>query len=218
MRLALFDLDNTLIAGDSDHAWGEFLIAIGAVDEATYRAENDRYLSAYTAGTLDIMDYLSFSLAPLARYPKAQLDEWHRRFMQDVITPLILPKAQALVAEHRARGDYVMVVTATNRFVTEPIAHAFNVDELIAIELEIRNGAYTGRVEGVPSFQGGKVTRLDAWLEQHPEITRDGIHFYSDSRNDLPLLERVDHPIAVDPDPVLEETARTRGWPIISLR
>lgn len=218
MRLALFDLDNTLIAGDSDHAWGEFLIAVDAVDETAYRSANDRFLRAYTNGTLDIMEYLSFSLAPLAQYPRAQLDAWHRQFMQDVIAPLILPRAQALIAEHRARGDYLMIVTATNRFVTEPIARALGVDDLIAIELETKDGAYTGKVAGTPSFQGGKVTRLEQWLDAHPDVSRDGIYFYSDSRNDLPLLEYVDHPFAVDPDPVLEETARVRGWPVISLR
>ena len=219
MRLALFDLDNTLIAGDSDYCWGEFLISIGAVDEKKHRAENDRYLQAYTAGTLDIDEYHAFCIAPLVNAPRAQLDAWHRQFMQEVIAPLMLPRAQALMAEHRARGDYLMIITATNRFVTEPIAAALNADELIAIDLETdAAGRYTGRISGVPSFQAGKVTRLEAWLDQHPDIERTGIHGYSDSHNDLPLLEYVDHPVAVDPDPTLADVARARGWPIISLR
>ena len=219
MRLALFDLDNTLIAGDSDYSWGEFLISIGAVDEKKHRAENDRYLRAYTTGELDVAEYQAFCVAPLAKASREQLDTWHRQFMREVIEPLMLPKAQALLAEHRARGDYLMIITATNRFVTEPIAEALGADELIAIDLETDDtGRYTGRISGVPSFQEGKVIRLEAWLEEHPEIERGGIYCYTDSHNDLPLLEYVDHPIAVDPDPTLADTARARGWPIISLR
>ncbi|ANF59727.1 HAD family hydrolase [Halotalea alkalilenta] len=218
MRLAIFDLDNTLISGDSDHAWGEYLIRVGAVDEERYRRANDEYLRSYEAGTLDIDDYLSFSLQPLAQHPRKLLEAWRRDFMAEVIEPMVLPKAEALLDHHREAGDFLMIITATNRFVTAPIAERFKVDELIAIEVEERDGAYTGRVAGVPSFQRGKVTRLEAWLAEHPEIEREGCWFYSDSRNDLPLLEQVDRPVAVDPDPMLKIEAERRGWTVMSLR
>ncbi|WP_025732560.1 HAD family hydrolase [Carnimonas nigrificans] len=218
MQLAIFDLDNTLIGGDSDHCWGEYLISIGAVDESAYREANDRYLAAYQAGTLDINEYLEFSLKPLADNSRAQVEQWRRDFMRDVVEKMVLTKAELLLNKHREAGDYLLIITATNRFVTAPIAERLGVDDLIAIELEERDGHYTGQLAGVPSFREGKITRLEQWLEQHPEITRDGAWFYSDSRNDLPLLERVDRPVAVDPDDVLAAEARSRGWPIISLR
>ncbi|MGJ8514154.1 putative phosphatase [Carnimonas sp. R-84981] len=218
MQLAIFDLDNTLIGDDSDHRWGEYLISIGAVEERAYRAANDRYLADYQAGTLDINEYLEFSLKPLADNPREQVEQWRRDFMRDVVEEIILPKAEALLKKHREAGDYLLIITATNRFVTAPIAERLGVDDLIAIELEEHDGHYTGQLAGIPSFREGKITRLEHWLTQHPEITRDGAWFYSDSRNDIPLLERVDRPVAVDPDDVLAAEARARDWPIISLR
>jgi len=219
VRLAIFDLDNTLIRGDSDHAWGDYLIEIGAVDPVAYKKANDEYLHAYENGTLDIHHYLEFSLQPLAKVSRQQLDTWHHDFMRSVIEPMILPKAEALLEQHRQAGDYLLIITATNRFVTGPIAERLRVDDLIAIEMEEdQDGQYTGRVEGIPSFREGKVVRLDAWLKEHPEITLEDACFYSDSQNDLPLLEKVDHPVAVDPDDQLRAEAEKRGWQILSLR
>ena len=217
MPLAIFDLDNTLLNGDSDHAFGEFLIRVGAVDAVDYREGNDRYYRLYQEGRLDIREYLAFALEPLARYPKEQLDLWHRQFMAEVITPMRLPQADALLAEHRSRGDFLLIITATNRFVTGPIAAALGVDALIATEPAFVGGRFTGEVEGTPCFREGKVERLEAWLKESG-LTLAGSWFYSDSHNDLPLLERVEHPVAVDPDAELANLAKNRGWPILSLR
>lgn len=217
MPLAIFDLDNTLLNGDSDHAFGEFLIRVGAVNAVAYREGNDRYYRLYQEGRLDIREYLAFALEPLARYPKEQLDLWHRQFMAEVITPMRLPKADALLAEHRSRGDFLLIITATNRFVTGPIAAALGVDALIATEPAFVGGRFTGEVEGTPCFREGKVKRLEAWLKESGH-TLAGSWFYSDSHNDLPLLERVEHPVAVDPDAELGNLAKNRGWPILSLR
>lgn len=220
MDLALFDLDNTLLAGDSDHAWAQFLIEQGVLDRATYESRNDEFFAQYKAGTLDIFEFLAFQLAPLARYPRAQLDAWHAQFMTTKIRPMITPAARQLVDEHRKRGSLCAIVTATNSFVTAPIAREFGVDNLIATEPEQRNGAFTGGVSGIPCFRDGKVTRLDAWLGelQRPLASFAASWFYSDSLNDLPLLERVTRPVAVDPDDTLRRTAGERGWPVISLR
>ncbi len=217
MSLAIFDLDNTLIARDSDHAWGEFLVEQGAVDANVYREANERYYQLYQSGELDIHEYLAFSLKPLSENSPEQLAAWHQQFMAAKIEPIILPRAEELLARHRARGDTLLIITATNRFITAPIADRLGVDELIAIEPEIVNGRYTGRVSGVPSFQAGKVTRLESWLAER-DHTLDGSTFYSDSINDLPLLERVDTAIAVDPDEQLRAAADARDWRIISLR
>ncbi|OHV09748.1 HAD family hydrolase [Kushneria phosphatilytica] len=217
MRLAIFDLDNTLLAGDSDHSWGEFLVEQGAVDAERYRRENDRFHEEYNNGTLDIDAYLRFALAPLAEHRPEQLNAWHKQFMASRIEPMILPRGEELLAEHRARGDHLLIITATNRFVTGPIAERLGVEDLIAIEPERIDGRYTGRVSGIPSFREGKITRLEQWLAETGH-SLEGAWFYSDSQNDLPLLERVDHPVAVDPDPVLETTARDRNWRIITLR
>ncbi|MBL4826689.1 MAG: HAD family hydrolase [Spongiibacteraceae bacterium] len=217
MGLSIFDLDNTLLGGDSDHAWGQFLVDKGAVDASLYQQANDRFYQQYLDGSLNINAFLEFALAPMAKYPKAQLDQWHRQFMDEVITPLRLPKADALLAKHRAQGDFLLIITATNEFVTEPIAHALGVDHLIATIPQFKNGAYTGKVEGTPTFQGGKVERLKQWLKTSGH-TLDNSYFYSDSINDLPLLRVVEHPIAVDPDQRLTEHAKQQGWPIISLR
>lgn len=217
MTLAIFDLDNTLLEGDSDHAWNDFLIEQGLVDRDHYQRENDRFRRAYEEGTLDIEAYLAFALAPLANHSMAQLENLHRQFMVNRIEPIILPRGEALLARHRHNGDRLLMITATNRFVTGPIAARLGIDELIAVEPEVVDGRYTGRVSGVPSFREGKVTRLEKWLADNGE-TLDDAWFYSDSRNDLPLLERVDNPVAVDPDPVLADRAQKRGWRIVSLR
>ena len=217
MALAIFDLDNTLLAGDSDHLWGVFLAEVGVVDRASYERENDYYFEQYKAGTLDIQAFLRFSLRPLAEHSPAQLARWHAQFMQQMIEPIILPAAEALVERHRQAGDTLMIVTATNAFVTAPIAARFGIDHLIATDPAMRNGHYTGEVAGTPSFREGKVERLETWLKEHRQALH-GSSFYSDSHNDLPLLERVDHPVAVDPDDTLLQHARTHQWPVISLR
>ncbi|MAT51946.1 MAG: HAD-IB family hydrolase [Porticoccaceae bacterium] len=217
MALAIFDLDNTLIAGDSDHGWGVFLADRGVVDGEQYREMNEKFYQDYQRGELDILDYLAFALQPLARLAREELVQLHREFMIQVIEPMWLPKAVQLVQKHREQGDQLMVITSTNRFIVEPICHKFGIHEVIATELEISEDRYTGRVAGIPAYREGKVTRLSAWLEAHQE-SLEGSTFYSDSINDQPLLERVDHPVAVDPDPALAELARARGWPEISLR
>ncbi|ABE59925.1 MULTISPECIES: histidinol-phosphatase [Chromohalobacter] len=217
MSLAIFDLDNTLLDLDSDHAWGEFLIEQGAVDATTYRDANERFYQQYQDGTLDIMAYLALALKPLAENTPEQLAAWHQQFMASKIEPHILTRGEELLARHRAKGDRLLIITATNRFITGPIAERLGVDDLIAVEPEIEAGHYTGRVVGTPSFREGKVERLDAWLAEE-DVTLDGAWFYSDSHNDLPLLERVDHPVAVDPDDALREAATQRGWRILSLR
>lgn len=217
MTLAIFDLDNTLLGGDSDHLWGQFLADQGLVDGAWYARENDRFYDEYKAGTLDIMEFLSFSLRPLAEHPREQLDRLHHQFMAERIHALSLPAAATLLAEHRAKGHLLMIITATNRFVTAPIAESLGVDVLLATDPEMIDGHYTGKVAGTPCFQQGKVERLRAWLaDNHHDL--DGSWFYSDSHNDLPLLEMVDNPVAVDPDDTLSNHAQLRGWPIITLR
>ncbi len=217
MSLALFDLDNTLIAGDSDHAWGEFLVNKQLVDADEYKQANDYYYKAYQAGNLDIHDYLTFSLRPLTQYSTQEMLAWREVFIKESILPLMLPKAAALLNQHREQGHQILIITATNRFITEPIAKLLGVEELIAVEPEFINGSYTGKVLGVPSFQEGKITRLNEWLANKDLSLKDS-WFYSDSHNDLPLLEIVDNPIAVDPDNTLRTRANQQGWPIISLR
>lgn len=217
LRLAIFDLDNTLLAGDSDHLWGEFLAARGIVDGDHYRRENDRFLEAYEAGTLDIHEFLRFSLRPLAEREPAELARLRAAFIEERIAPIVAPGTPALLGRHRDAGDHLMIITATNRFVTEPIARLLGVDTLVATEPEVRGGRYTGSVVGTPCFREGKVHCLEEWLAANG-AGLEGSTFYSDSRNDLPLLERVERPVAVDPDPILAETARARAWPVISLR
>jgi len=217
MNLVLFDLDNTLLAGDSDYEWGQFLIDAGVLERDEYEARNREFYDQYKAGTLDIHAFLAFALAPLARHTPAELDAWHARFMAERILPMIGESARALVARHRE--DLCAVVTATNAFVTAPIARAFGIPHLLATEPERVSGRYTGRVAGVPCFREGKVQRLEQWLAargQSLDAFSSSV-FYSDSANDLPLLEHVSHPVAVDPDDRLRETARARGWPVISL-
>ena len=217
MSLAIFDLDNTLLDGDSDYLWGRFLVGLGVVDEDWYESENQRFYDEYKAGTLDIMEFLNFSLQPLSQHETDTLTDWHARFMEEFIQPIILPKAKALVDRHRDAGDTLLIITATNRFVTAPIADAFGIDNLLATEPEQVNGRFTGRVEGIPCFREGKVKRLECWLDKTGGNLADS-YFYSDSHNDLPLLEMVSQPIAVDADETLYQHAETRGWDCISLR
>ncbi len=217
MSLAIFDLDNTLLSIDSDHAWGEFLLEQGVVDPIAYREANERFMADYNAGTLDMAAFLEMALKPLADNTPEQLSAWHQQFMVSKIEPSILPKAEELLARHRTKGDTLLIITATNRFITAPIAERLGVDHLIAVNPEVANGRYTGRVSGIPSYREGKVTRLNQWLEQQ-DISMDGAWFYSDSHNDLPLLEQVDHPVAVDPDDTLRKVAEERQWRIMSLR
>lgn len=217
MRLALFDLDNTLLGGDSDHAWGDYLCERGILDPIAYKNRNDEFYKDYLAGKLDLKAYLEFTLEILARTEMAQLDEWHRDFMRDCIEPIVLPQALALLQKHRDAGDKLVIITATNRFVTGPIAARLGVQTLLATECEMADGRYTGRSTDVPCFREGKVTRLNRWLEENG-FTLEDSYFYSDSMNDLPLLEQVTHAVAVNPDPNLRAEAEKRGWPVISLR
>ncbi len=218
-NLALFDLDNTLLPLDSDYEWGRFLGRIGAVDPQSYQQENDRFYREYVAGTMDIGEFLAFCLAPLAAHSQEQLDEWHRRFMQDVILPALHPQALALVARHRHQGHLCAIVTATNEFVTAPIAQAFGVEHLIATRIERRDGRITGRPEGIPTFREGKISRTEHWLQQlgHDLSSFERSWFYSDSANDLPLLSRVTDPVPTNPDARLSAIANERGWPVLKL-
>jgi HAD superfamily hydrolase (TIGR01490 family) len=217
VALAIFDLDNTLLGGDSDHAWGQFLVDNGIVDAQAYQQANDYFFQQYQQGGLDIHEFLAFSLKPLAQHSKQQLDQWHQQFMRETIAPIRLPKADALLQQHREQGDFLLIITATNLFVTAPSAASLGVDHILATVPEFINGAYTGKVEGTPCFQQGKVERLQEWLANSGQSLA-GSYFYSDSHNDLPLLEQVDHPIAVDADDILTQHANKHGWPTISLR
>ncbi len=217
MRLALFDLDNTLLGGDSDHAWGDYLCERGILDPIAYKQRNDAFYQDYLNGSLDMQAYLAFSMEILAASEPAQLDQWHREFMRDCIEPIILPRAEALLHQHREAGDQLVIITATNRFVTAPIARRLGVRVLLATECETQDGRYTGRSTDIPCFREGKVTRLARWMLENGFDLEDS-YFYSDSLNDVPLLEVVANPVAVDPDPKLRAEAERRGWPVISLR
>lgn len=217
MSLAIFDLDHTLLRGDSDHAWGEYLAEQGAVDPVAFRADNERYYAAYVAGTLDIHEFLEqHQLKPLAQHDRATLDRWHAGFMREKIAPLITQPARDLIARHRARGDTLMIITSTNRFITAPIAAVLGIPHLIATEPEERDGRFTGKVAGEPSYREGKVSRLREWIAVHGGSLDDS-WFYSDSHNDLPLLKLVTHPVAVNPDPELARYAQTHGWQVLRL-
>ncbi len=219
MNLVLFDLDNTLLAGDSDYAWGQFLIAKGAVDGNHYEARNQAFYEDYKAGRLDIDAFLAFALRPLATHSRAQLDAWHAEYMATHIQPMITQAARDLVNRHLDQADLVALITATNSFVTGPIAREFGIPHLIATDPEQIDGRFTGEVAGTPCFREGKVTRLEHFLEARgTRLDCLSSWFYSDSHNDLPLLEKVQHPIAVDPDPILNAHAQGKGWPVISLR
>jgi HAD superfamily hydrolase (TIGR01490 family) len=217
VSLAIFDLDNTLIADDSDYLWGQFLVDQGIVDKTYYEAANAKFYSDYKQGTLDITEFLHFSLKPLADNKPDDLYRWRSQFIETIIRPLLLKPAQQLIDKHRKRGDTLMVITATNRFVTEPIVKLYGIELLLATTPDFVDGRYTGTFAGIPCFQEGKVKLLEEWLEQSPE-TLVNSWFYSDSHNDLPLLKRVDNPVAVDPDKKLSAYATGANWPVISLR
>jgi len=219
LELVLFDLDNTLLDGDSDYEWAQFLIEQGVLERASYEQRNQDFFDQYKDGTLDIYEFLDFQLAPLAQYPRAQLNAWHARFMALKILPIITDPARRLVAQTLQQGHLCAVVTATNSFVTAPIAREFGVAHLVATEPEETGGRFTGKVSGTPCFREGKIVRVEQWLAAQGKRWKDfsGSRFYSDSHNDLPLLEKVTHPIAVRPDPSLKQTALARGWDVISL-
>ena len=220
MNLALFDLDHTLLPIDSDHEWGEFLVRIGAVDAAEFARRNDDFFAQYQAGTLDPVEYLEFSLGTLARFPRAKLDEMHAQYMQEVVLPAIRPAARALVQKHIDAGDLVAIVTATNHFVTAPIAKALGVEHLIAAMPEVAaNGNLTGKLVGTPTQGPGKITHTKAWLAGMNKKLEDfgTVHFYSDSHNDLPLMSIVSHPVATNPNAALKTHATAQGWPLIDL-
>lgn len=217
MQLAIFDLDNTLLAGDSDYLWGQFLVDRGLVNGGWYERENRRFYEQYKAGTLDIREFCAFSLKPLSLHAPEVLYQWRREFVRERIEPVVAAGTPALLEKHRAQGDQLLIITATNRFITEPIAELLGIEALIATDPEMLDGRYTGRVAGVPSFQDGKVQRYRQWLQRQPLKFARTI-FYSDSRNDLPLLLLVDQAVAVDPDDVLRAEAERHGWPVISLR
>ena len=216
MALALFDLDKTLLDGDSDFEWGQFLVSKKLVDEKEYAEANNYFYEEYQRGTLDIVDYSAFSFKPLSIRSRIELNELHNEFMQTVVIPMIRSKSQATIDQHQAQGDSSIIITATNSFITKPIADYFGIKHLIATEPKIVDGNYTTEIEGTPCFQDGKVTRLNQWMKENNE-NLEGSYFYSDSINDLPLLEVVDSPIVVSPDELLEQTAKERDWSIISL-
>ena len=220
MNLTLFDLDSTLIQADSDHAFGEFMVAVGWVDAGAFKRRNDAFYEDYQAARLDIDAYIDFATAPWRHRPEVEALAMRERFMDEVMRPQIDARALALVNRHQAAGDLVAIVTATNEFITRPIADAFGVAALIAVELERDdNGRVSGAVRGVPSFREGKVLRVEQWLAwqgwRHADFSR--ISFYSDSTNDLPLLEWATHPVATNPSPALAEIAGNRGWPVLNL-
>lgn len=217
--LALFDLDHTLLPIDSDFEWGRFLVRIGILDPAVHEQENQRFYRQYQDGTLNIQEYLDYALQPLSKWPRAEVDGWHAQFMVEVVRPAIRPEAIDLVRHHQEAGHLCAVVTATNAFVTRPIAGAFGIDHLIATEVEEHLGAYTGRPTGTPSFREGKVTRTLQWLNSLDKTlgTFKRSWFYSDSMNDLPLLRQVTDPVATNPDPRLLEAAQASGWPVLRL-
>ena len=217
MNLAIFDLDNTLLNGDSDYLWGRFLVQAGIVDGASYERQNRASYDDYCAGNLDIFEFLRFSLRPLAQNDLSLLLDLRRQFIAEYITPIIPPATRHLLDQHRRQGHTLLIITATNRFVTEPIAEALAVDDLIATDPEFIGNRYTGQVSGIPSFREGKVQRLEDWLTQRGANLASS-WFYSDSHNDLPLLEMVTHPVAVDPDDTLAQHAAMKGWPIVTLR
>ena len=216
-KAAFFDLDNTLIGGDSDYLWGEYLARLGVVPAAEHRRRNDLFMQSYLRGTLDVNEFLAFQLEPLRHHPMRRIEAWRAKFIETTISPLLLPKALDLLDAHRRRGDSLAIITSTNRFITEPIARLLGVDQLLATNLEVLAGRFTGRVSGPPCAGEGKVFHARRWAESN-EASLAEATFYTDSISDLPLMEAVASPIAVDPDDRLESEARHRGWRIISLR
>lgn len=221
MNLALFDLDQTLISGDSDVEWPKFLIRRGLLDSANFSSQHEYFCQRYLDGTLDLHAFLDFQLQPLTRFSRVELEALHAEYMEEHIRPMITQRARNLLAQHADKGDTLMIITATNRFITGPIAVELGVSHLIAVELEEdESGRFTGKTLGTLSFREGKVHRLKEWLQARGETlsSYEGTFFYSDSHNDIPLLSYVTHPIAVDPDETLRAHASKQGWPIISLR
>jgi HAD superfamily hydrolase (TIGR01490 family) len=220
LNLALFDLDNTILAGDSDYNWSRFLIQEGYLDGAIHAEKNEKFYADYKAGTLDIYAFVEFQFKPLARNPRTVLNQLLKKYVEEVIKPMITEKARALVKRHQDEGDLIIVITATNSFITKPIAELFGIVNLIGTDPEEKEGEFTGKVSGLPSFKEGKVTRLEAWLKGKnlSLASFEKSYFYSDSHNDLPLMQKVTHPVAVDSDDVLSEYAKSKGWPQISLR
>lgn len=214
MALAIFDLDNTLLSGDSDHAWGMFLADLKVVDAAHQREQQERYYADYVAGRLDIHEFLRFQLQPLRDNDRANLEMWRTQFVSERVLPMITDHARKLVAGHRRQKHTLIIITATNQFITQPIADEFGVDALIATRPEEIDGQFTGAVHQPPSFREGKVELLNHWLRNHGH-TLQGSWFYTDSHNDLPLLRLVDYPVAVNADPVLLEEAGRNHWPIL---
>ena len=220
MNLALFDLDNTILAGDSDYNWSRFLIQEGYLDGAIHAEKNEKFYADYKDGTLDIFAFVEFQFKPLARNPRSVLNQLLKKYVEEVIKPMITDKARALVKGHQEAGDLIIVITATNSFITKPIAALFGIENLIGTDPEEKEGEFTGKVSGLPSFKEGKVTRLEAWLKSKnlSLASFEKSYFYSDSHNDLPLMEKVTHPVAVDSDDILSEYATSKDWPQISLR
>jgi len=220
MNLAVFDLDHTLLPIDSDYEWGQFLARIGAVDKEAFAKRNLEFFEQYQAGTQNPVEYLEFALGTLAKFPRAQLDQWHDQFMREVIAPAMLPVAHDLLKKHRDAGDLVVIATATNRFVTAPIAQAFSVEHLIAAEPELSaDGAITGKLKGIPTSGVGKLTQTKNWLTERGKSFADfeRSYFYSDSQNDIPLLSAVTDPVATNPNAKLTAHAEAHGWPILKL-
>lgn len=216
MALAIFDLDHTLLAGDSDLAWGDYLVANDLVDADNYAYKNNYFYEQYLQGVMDIDEFLEFALRPLATNDMATLNTWHSDYMDCKIKPMLQPKAMKLLQKHRDQGDTLLIITATNSFVAGPICELHNVDDYIATNPQISNGRFTGKVAGIPSYREGKITRLNTWLAEH-NISLQGSYGYSDSSNDLPLLQIVDNPFVVDGDDALVAHATQQGWPCISL-
>ncbi|MBL1319872.1 MAG: HAD family hydrolase [Methylophaga sp.] len=217
MALAIFDLDNTLLGGDSDYLWGEFLVEQKIVDGRAYQQANQDFYDQYLAGTMDIFEFLAFQLKPLADNSMTDLLAWRKQYLKEKIEPIILNAGRKLIAHHQNKGDTPLIITATNSFITAPIAENLGISNLIATEPEMIDGIYTGKVEGTPSYQYGKVERLESWLYDQ-QLSLAGSYFYSDSHNDLPLLKLVENPVAVDPDPKLHAIAKQQGWQVITLR
>ncbi len=217
MALVFLDLDETLLDGDSDYEWGRYLAETGKVDRATYEKENERFYREYLAGTFDVLEFLDFALKPLAENSYDELCQWRSRFVETCIQPIIKAKAHELIGQHREAGDEPVIITSTNRFIVEPICELLGIENLIATEPAQVNGEFTGKVEGVPCFGPGKVTRASQWTESRSENLKDS-YFYTDSYNDLPLLEQVAHPVAVDADEKLAAHAKKLGWKQISLK
>jgi len=219
-KLAIFDLDNTLLAGDSDHAWGEYLCHAGLVDAEAHRQRNDAFYQQYKQGVLDMNEYCEFAIAPVVGLPVTRLTELHAAFMTEFVEPMLQASAQKLIDDHKAAGDICLIVTATNRFITGPIADRLGIEHLIATDLAHTAGVLTGKIDGKPCFQAGKIGKLQSWLDARNDasLSMQNAVFYSDSFNDIPLLEVVGEAVAVDPDERLRQHAREQGWRIISLR